>query len=435
MENLTNQIHILTLVIKRQRDIPLVRSKAKLLATISGFPKIKTVQVALMASEIARFLLNRAKGGRVTFYIVCAINQDSYQAKSSGLMMHFLGKGRCSFSSDETSRGKRDFNSMISAMKNLTDKLEVKECGEHHGFELKLTILGGQKSCEDLIEQHDEIKRQLFKDIQESYLENLRAKHEEVLSLLKTLSIKNQELDKVNAELLELSKDMESLVHERTVVEFALRIADKVRNPATVIGGLARILLKKLPEDFPEQDKIEAIYLEAQKLEGIVKDFEGLAKEQERFFTEITLQELVSEILDAWRPNLEKKNITLRIRFEETPIKIKGNPQTLKVAILHILKNAVDASPKGAEIEVVVERRNGKPVIEIRDRGPGISSQIKAKLFKELVTTKPSGTGVGLIMVHHIMKEHQGEVEIESSPGQGTVVSLVFPERWKEKRS
>ncbi len=434
MGELTNQIHILTLVIKRQRDIPLVRAKAKLLAAIGGFSKIKRVQIALMASEIARFLLNEAKGGRAVFYIVCGIG-DEFKGTSSGLMMHFLGKSGCSVRPAEAKRGRRDFHSLLSAMKSLVDELEFKECGEKEGFELKVTVLGGRESCDSLMESHDKIRRQLFRDLEESYIENLRAKHEEVLSLLKTISIKNKELDKVNAELLELSKDMESLVHERTVVEFALRIADKVRNPATVIGGLARILLKKLPEDFPDREKIEAIYLEAQKLEGIVKDFEGLAKEQERFFTELNLQKLVGEILDAWKPNLEKKDIVLKFQPEETPIKIRGNPQTLKVAILHILKNAVDASPSGSEIDVMVKRRDGRPVIEICDKGPGISSEIKAKLFKELVTTKPSGTGVGLIMVHHIMKEHQGEVEIESGPQEGTCVRLIFPERWKERQS
>ncbi len=102
------------------------------------------------------------------------------------------------------------------------------------------------------------------------------------------------------------------------------------------------------------------------------------------------------------------------------------------MAILHILKNAVDASPAGSDLEVNVEKIDGRPVLEIVDQGPGISSDVKTRLFKELVTTKPSGTGVGLIMVHHIMKEHQGQIEIESSPGKGTRVRLIFPERWKE---
>lgn len=71
----------------------------------------------------------------------------------------------------------------------------------------------------------------------------------------------------------------------------------------------------------------------------------------------------------------------------------------------------------------------------IRDHGPGILPEVHEKLFKGLVTTKPSGTGTGLIMVHHIMKEHQGEIDIKGRSGLGTTVRLIFAERWKEKAS
>ncbi len=433
MENLSHQIHVLTLVVKRQRDIPLVRSKAKLLGGICGFSGTKRIQIALMASEMARFMIKNTGGGRTVFNLVCASEASLNSRGPSGLMMHFLGKK--AYLLEKPTKGKgEDFSQIFGPIKSMADDFHVNPYGKEDGFELKVVMLGGQASCDELLKGHERIRQQLFKDVEESYVENLRAKHEEVLSLLKTLSLKNKELDKVNAELLELSKDMESLVHERTVVEFALSIADKIRNPATVIGGLSRLLLKKLSDDFPDKDKIKAIFLEAQKLEAIVKDFEGLARQQERFLTQVGLQELVKEILDAWQPNFEKKGINLRFHAAREPILIRANPRTLKVAILHILKNAVDASPAGSELEINVDRRNGRPVLEIVDHGPGISSEVKARLFKELVTTKPSGTGVGLIMVHHIMKEHQGEVEIDSSPGKGTRVRLVFPERWKERQ-
>ncbi len=433
MEGLSHQIHVLTLVIKRQRDIPLARSKAKLLGGICGFSGTKRVQIALMASEVARFLIKNTGGGRVVFFLVCAseASNASFSGSPSGIMVHFIGKKSCPVES-YTNEEHGDFTRIFGPMKSMADHFQVNPGTGEEGFELKVVILGGQASCDELLKGQERIRQQLFRDVEESYMENLRAKHEEVLSLLKTLSLKNKELDKVNAELLELSRDMESLVHERTVVEFALRIADKIRNPATVIGGLARIVLKRLPKDFPDREKIEAIYLEAQKLEAIVKDFEGLARQQERFLTQVVLQDLVREILDAWEPNFEKKGINLRFHTAKEPIKIRANPRTLKVAILHILKNAVDASPAGSDLEVNVEKIDGRPVLEIVDQGPGISSDVKTRLFKELVTTKPSGTGVGLIMVHHIMKEHQGQVHIESSPGKGTRVRLIFPERWKE---
>ncbi len=432
MEGLSQKIHVITLVITRQKDVPLVRTKAKLLARVAGFARMKQVQMALMASEVARFLLRHAGGGRATFNFVCYEGNIGQGKQGAGVMASFLGKKPLS-EKGLNDQDTKVFHRLVRAVEAVSDETSVKFRGGQGGLELDVVFLGAQKGCDVLLEQQEEIRRQLFRDIEESYLENLRAKHEEVLSLLKTISLKNKELDKVNAELLELSRDMESLVHERTVVEFALRIADKIRNPATVIGGLSRLLLKKMPDDVPEREKVRAIYLEAKKLEAIVRDFEGLAREHERFFTKVVLQDLVREILEAWQPNFEKRGMILAFDAPDEPVQIKGNPRTLKVAILHILKNAMDASPQGSKLTVRIVRKGGRPTLEITDQGPGIETGIKSRLFKELVTTKPSGTGVGLIMVHHIMKEHQGDIQIDSSPGKGTTVSLIFPERWKEK--
>ncbi len=435
MAGLNHHIHIVTLVIKREKDIPLVRSKAKILAELCGFPRIRRVKIALAASELARFLLHHTRGGKASLFIVCKFEVGGKVPSVSGMELNFQGRASCITDGDPASRKdtERKYSSLFRALKTVMDEIECHRCRPGKPLQARAVMWGGTESCERLQKKYEEIKKQLFSDLEESFLENLRAKHEEVLELLRTLSKKNMELDRANSELLELSQDMESLVHERTVVELALRIADKIRNPATVIGGLSRIVLKKLPADFSERAKIEAIFKEAGKLEEIVKDFEGLAREQERFFVEMDLRKLVEDILEAWQPHLEQKNLKLAINIAERPLNIHADPRILRVAILHVLKNAVDASPHGASLEIDVSRVNGRPVLSIRDHGPGIPEEIREKLFKELVTTKPSGTGVGLIMVHHIMKEHQGEIDIESRPGMGATVRLIFPERWKEK--
>ncbi len=435
MAGIDQHIHVVTLVVKREKDIPLVRSKAKILAEICGFSRTKKVQMALAASEMARYLLHYTRGGKASFYIVCKFQARPQGPSVSGMELHFKGRTSCRANSQEEAERLSEETSsrLFMALRSVMDELSYEKCKPGKSLDVRAVMWGGTESCERLQQKYDDIKKQLFSDLEESFLENLRAKHEEVLELLRTLSKKNMELDRVNSELLELSQDMESLVHERTVVELALRIADKIRNPATVIGGLARIILKKIPKDLPERAKIKAIFKEARKLEEIVKDFEGLAREQERFFTEMDLRDLLKEILDAWHPHLEQKELKLVTRMAQTPLKVHADTRILRVAVLHVLKNALDASPHGATLEVEASRIDGRPVIIIRDHGPGIPKEVQEKLFKELVTTKPSGTGVGLIMVHHIMKEHQGEIAIESEPGHGTTVRLIFPERWKEK--
>lgn len=420
-------MHVLSLVIKRERDIPTIRTKAKTMAEICGFSRVERVQVAVSASELARFTLRHLQGGRASFHMACK-GPVSRGREQSGLLLRFTG--RSSISSDEMDE--RMARAPLSGLSIVMD--ETSWFRDQDGNQVVECVKWGcRQSCGKIEEQSEIIRKELFQDLEESYLENLRAKHQEVLDLLKTLSQKNLELDRVNAELLELSRDMESLVHERTVVELALRIADRVRNPATAIGGLARILLQKLPDDFKHRAKIEAIYKEARKLEAIVRDFEGLAREQEKFFLETDLKELVQEAIGAWQASFKNKDLEVKVSLPQEKINVFANPRTIKVALLHILKNAYEASPPGSRIEITVSRKDGNPFVSIKDHGTGIKKEIMDRLFKELVTTKSSGTGVGLIMVHHIMKEHQGEILIDSHEGLGTTVTLIFPSRWKEK--
>lgn len=331
MAGIDHQIHVVTLIIKKEKDIPLVRSKAKILAGICGFSRTRRVQIALSASEMARYLLNYSRGGKAAFYIVCKFQAGVHGPSMSGMELIFQGKGGCRINSDSQAAAdaEKTFAGLVSSLETIMDDVKFQNCQSGRPLQLEAVMWGGRESCENLQKKYDQIKNLLFSDLEESFLENLRAKHEEVLALLRTLSQKNVELDKANSELLELSQDMESLVHERTVVELALKIADKIRNPATVIGGLAAIILKKIQEDFPQRAKIEAIFKEARKLEGIVRDFEGLAREQERFFTEMDLRELTKEILDAWQPHLKQKNLQLVISLAETPLKIHADPRVL----------------------------------------------------------------------------------------------------------
>lgn len=258
--------------------------------------------------------------------------------------------------------------------------------------------------------------------------------HEQVLRLLKEKSAQNIELDRTNAELFQLSQDLEALAQERTIAEMALQIADQIRNPATAIGGLAKSLIKELPEGICRNKKLQAIMHEAKKLDERVSNFEKLAKEQGKLFIQEDVRQIVSEAINTWTSALTKKDIQLNITKPAKPVSIIANRRTLKVAILHLLKNAVEASPVGAEILIGISDKGGRPEISITDHGSGIPDEIRNKLFEGVVTTKPKGKGMGLMLVKQIIREHQGDIEIESELSKGTKVLLCFPLHWEEKR-
>ncbi len=443
-EKIKNRLHILTLVIKNRRDIPRVRSKAKHLGELCRMDRVDRVRLAVSASEMARYLLEHSGGGTVSFLLVCCSNTCTAMKDCAGIMLEFQGR----HISREKDEGKKDGNEMprlytsppietrmpFAGIRKAMDSLKIISQGMREPVNVEMVKWGVRKSWKELAESNQFLKKKLFRDAEESFVANLRAKHEEVLKLLDELSLKNRELDRANSELMQLSNDLETLTHERTMSEIALKVADRIRNPATAIGGLALILLKKAPDDSGLREKLQAIFQEAKRLEKIVKDFDSLANVKNRAFEKMDLREVVSSVLDTLGPSFEQKNITPRIKMTEDPVTVLINPQTIKVALLHILRNAIEASSRDGIIEVTVWRRDGQPFISVKDFGPGVSSDVMEKLFRTSVTTKATGTGMGLITVKQIMDEHKGSIEINSGKehGPGTEVILLFPVRWGE---
>ena len=215
------------------------------------------------------------------------------------------------------------------------------------------------------------------------------------------------------------------------MAEIALRIADKVRNPAIAIGGLVRRLGKEKPGTDSYRKKLALIQRETLKLEEIVKKFERLAAHQS-FFVHGSLAEAVEDAVAALESLFAKKGIKVRLDTTSTPLKVRMNPSTIKAALIHILRNAGEASPENSDILIKIGRKQGNPFVMVTDKGPGIPPQVREKIFKDVVTTKPSGTGMGLLLVKQIMQEHQGRVEIKSQEGKGSSLTLIFPVRWKE---
>lgn len=259
----------------------------------------------------------------------------------------------------------------------------------------------------------------------------IKLQHERVMRLLKEKVGKNIELDRANAELLQLSYDIEALAQERTVAEMALKIADRIRNPATAIGGLARALRRDLPDELKDNPKLRAIDREVERLESRVRSFEVIAAEQKKLFVREDLRAIVAEVINTSSASLTKKDIELHVRKPAVPVLATVNRATLKVALLHVLKNAVEASSFGAHIEIGIRYHDGHPVIRVIDRGTGIPENIKGRLFAGKISTKVTGLGVGLLMVRQVINEHQGRVNIKSSPGVGTAVTFTFPVRWE----
>ena len=103
------------------------------------------------------------------------------------------------------------------------------------------------------------------------------------------------------------------------------------------------------------------------------------------------------------------------------------DPDQLKQAVDNLLRNAIDASPDGGRVRLEARREAADHVIDVVDEGPGIPADIVPKIFDLYFTTKADGTGVGLAVTHQIVEAHQGRIDVDSSPGRGTRMSVRIP--------
>ena len=176
--------------------------------------------------------------------------------------------------------------------------------------------------------------------------------------LYRRMTADHHRMAATSQEILTLNREMEALVMERTMSEMALGIADGIRNPLLVIGGFSHRLLKKTAPDDPTREWAKAISDEAKHLEQMVGHFEALAEKKEAFFGQEDLNSIVRDILEILAPEMEKKAIHLVSGFSSRPIVGRLNKHLLKVAIAHLVRNAIEATPHG---EIRVDYLGGAP--------------------------------------------------------------------------
>jgi signal transduction histidine kinase len=119
--------------------------------------------------------------------------------------------------------------------------------------------------------------------------------------------------------------------------------------------------------------------------------------------------------------------IVSRYDHPEQPVLVSGNPNHLQQVLVNLLLNAVQAMQPEGRLDIRVSGRGEEALIVVRDTGAGIASEALAKIFDPFFTTKSEGTGLGLSLSYAIIKDHGGDIEVESEPGRGTTFRITLP--------
>jgi len=213
---------------------------------------------------------------------------------------------------------------------------------------------------------------------------------------------------------------------------FAHELGNPLNSMNIHIQIMKRFLEKEsvLENELPQWSKeLEIIESELTRMDHVIKSFLKATRPEKILFKEIDIVQTVKLSLESLSGMTGKQNI--EVIFEPAFEKkfIFADSQKIQQAIINIGRNAVEAIEKDGVIHVSVKEEDGSIVIRIADNGPGISEEKVPKIFDPFFTTKESGVGLGLVISYKIIKEHDGDISVKSSPGKGTVFQLKLPLR------
>jgi two-component system sensor histidine kinase HydH len=204
-------------------------------------------------------------------------------------------------------------------------------------------------------------------------------------------------------------------------------LAHDIRTPLIAITGLSRLVQKQVCEDSVSCEKLEIIMKETQRLDNMVNEILDFSRPLELHASEENISELIDQCLEITREVAQKKQVKLRVDSSlNSPFLLFDAPR-MKQAFINLLTNAIEASPENETVIISSYRKGEELIIDVSDRGCGISSDKREKVFSPFFTTKNGGTGLGLPITKKIVEAHQGRLEIFDNTEKGVTFRVVIP--------
>jgi two-component system sensor histidine kinase HydH len=246
---------------------------------------------------------------------------------------------------------------------------------------------------------------------------------------LKTFSQQMEE--KIQKTTADLRKTEAQLIRSEKLAalgQLAAGIAHEIRNPLTSINILIHSLTDNLPDENAHREDLKVIEEEINRINEIVDQFLRFARPAPPLLEKAEIVPIFEETLQLLRPQIEKQRIAVQKEFESLPPILMDREQ-MKQVILNLLLNAVQAMSKRGHLILRGEISENDRFIRlsIHDSGVGISDDEMGKLFDPFFSTKEGGIGLGLSIAHRIIDQHQGKIEVESTPGKGTLFTVWLP--------
>ncbi len=290
----------------------------------------------------------------------------------------------------------------------------------------------------------------------------LRAEGKPVGLLLADNGITRQPIDDENVELLEILGNAAALAIERAqltreleiqvasleqatreiranqerllraerlgaVGEMAARVAHEIRNPLVAIGGFARLLLREVPGEGAMRENVQIIVSEVRRLETILREVLDFSNPPTPRPGHVDLARIGLEALDLLQWEMQEAGVNGHLEAEPGLPEVEADRDQIFQAFINVMRNGIQVMHQGGELTLRVRKFSGWMEVAVEDTGPGIAPEVRARIFEPFFTTRSTGSGLGLTIAQQILREHRGEIQVDSRVGAGTTFYLRLP--------
>ena len=230
----------------------------------------------------------------------------------------------------------------------------------------------------------------------------------------------------------------ESLIQSEklaAVGQLAAGVAHEINNPLSAVIANAQLLLLDLPEDDDLLESVKLIELAGKRASQVVRNLLGFARKEQMDFDAVDINETIQSALSLLRHELMLHKVQLNIDLDDNMPPAIISSDHLHSVWINLIINAIDAiETTNAEISITSQYINQEFVITVADNGKGMDAEQKKHVFEPFYTTKRpgKGTGLGLSVCHRIIKQHGGNINIESKIDTGTKMIVKIPAHFSE---
>jgi len=229
-------------------------------------------------------------------------------------------------------------------------------------------------------------------------------------------------------EVMELEREVRRQERLAALGKMAAGLAHEIRNPLASMRGSVQVLASELSFSQDQSQLMQIVLRESDRLNRIVSDFLTYARPPKMERSVIDLSGVLSETIALLRnsPELRPDHI-ISEEYPVDPLLYQGDQNQMRQIFWNLARNAIQAMPRGGELKVTLGAKSNRDVfIAFSDTGDGMSREQKDRLF-EPFNSSTGGTGLGMAIVYQLVRDHNGNVLVESEAGKGTRIAIRLP--------